>query len=261
MGEFNLAKQVLVEAARRLLERGYLVATGGNLSLRIPGMKAFAITPSNYDYRKMVPEDICVLGFDLSAIEGRLAPSIESALHAAVYLERPDAQAVIHTHQVYASALALMGTPIPSLFDEQARFLGRRVGVVPYAPSGTGFLRRAVAKAVRNRDNAYLMKNHGALVLGPDLDRALDNVELLEKCAMTYLLSLCAGKRPDRIPLAVREIAFAKLRKDQERAAEGWRIGPGADSAAGAQAAAGADSSASTRAKADAGAETGGREP
>ncbi len=140
MGPFDSAKKQIVETAQRLTQKGYLMATGGNLSVRIAGQDAFAITPSNYDYMKMVPEDICVLDFDLKLLEGSRKPSVESAMHAAIYQARPDVNAIVHTHQVYASALTLINAPIPALFDEQARFLGRSVEIIPYAPSGTGML-------------------------------------------------------------------------------------------------------------------------
>ncbi len=67
-------------------------------------------------------------------------------MHAAIYEERADVGCVIHTHQVYASALALIDTPIPALYDEQVRWLGRSVEIIPYAPSGTGFLEEEYCK-------------------------------------------------------------------------------------------------------------------
>lgn len=210
-------KAQVVWAAQRLVEKGYLSATGGNLSVRIPGQSAFAITPSDYDYLKMTAADICLLGLDLTELEVPRKPSVESALHAAIYCARPDVQAVIHTHQVYPSTLAIIGAPIPALFDEQVRFLGRSVEIIPYAPSGTSLLKNKIAKRVRNHHNAYLMANHGALVLGDSIERALHNVDVLEKCALAYLLALCTERRVSRIPLVVREVAFSKLRKDKKR--------------------------------------------
>jgi L-ribulose-5-phosphate 4-epimerase len=214
---YQPAREEIVRAARRLMDRGYLAATGGNLSVRIPGADAFAVTPSNYDYLKMLPEDICILSLDLDAMNGERTPSVESALHAAVYRARPDTHAVVHTHQVNASALAIMGTALPALFDEQVRYLGRRVPVVPYRPSGTSFLRNALTRRLGDHSNAYLLKSHGALCLGADMERAVHNVELLEKCAAAYLLALCTGRRVWRIPLPIREIAFSRLRADQKR--------------------------------------------
>lgn len=224
MSAFDRQKREIVETAQELVRKGYLMATGGNVSLRVPGQNAFAITPSNYDYFKMSPEDICILDFGLNKMEGHLKPSVESAMHGAIYRVRPDVNAVIHTHQAYVSALALIKAPIPALFDEQARFLGRSVDIIPYAPSGTGLLKNAVAKHVKNHNNAFMMQNHGALIFGHDMERAVHNVEILEKCALAYLLAICSERKISKIPLAVREIAFAKLRKDQKKIEQGERI-------------------------------------
>jgi L-ribulose-5-phosphate 4-epimerase len=214
---FPDAKNQIVQAAQQLLAKGFLSATGGNLSVRILGQDAFAITPSNYDYAKMLPEDICVLDSNLNPLEGTRKPSVESAMHAAVYQVRRDVNAVIHTHQVYPSTLAIINAPIPALFDEQVRFLGKSVEIIPYAPSGTGMLKNVIAKRIGNHHNAYMMANHGALVFGHDLERALHNVDVLEKCALAYLLAICSERKISKIPLIVREVAFSKLRKDQKK--------------------------------------------
>jgi L-ribulose-5-phosphate 4-epimerase len=227
MSSFMEQKQQIVETAQALVRKGYLMATGGNISVRIPGRDAFAITPSNYDYFKMTPEDICILDFNLETKEGHLKPSVESAMHGAIYHVRPDVNAVIHTHQAYVSALTLIKAPIPALFDEQARFLGRSVDIIPYAPSGTGMLKNTVAKHVKNHNNAFMMQNHGALVFGHDMERAVHNVEILEKCALAYLLAICSERKISKIPLAVREVAFAKLRKDQKKIEKGEEVKSG----------------------------------
>lgn len=221
MTMFEDAKIQVVNAAQLLTRKGFLSATGGNLSVRIAGQKAFAITPSNYDYMKMVPEDICVLDFDLHPLAGERKPSVESGMHGAIYQARGDVNAIIHTHQVYPSTLAILNLPIPALFDEQVRFLGRSVDVIPYAPSGTGMLKNTVARHVSNHNNAYIMANHGALLFGHDLERAMHNVEVLEKCALAYLLAVLSEKKVSKIPLPIRELAFAKLRKDQKRVESG----------------------------------------
>jgi ribulose-5-phosphate 4-epimerase/fuculose-1-phosphate aldolase len=217
MGQFDAFKQRVVDTARLLIEKDYFKGAEGNLSVRAEGHQAFAITPSNYDYARMSPDDVCVLDWQMNVLEGTMKPSIESGLHAVVYRARADVNAVIHTHQVYSSTLALINAPIPALFDEQVRFLGRSVEIIPYAPSGTGFLKRNVQSRVRNGHNAYILKNHGALVLGTSAERALHNLELLERCALAYLLALCTERKVTRIPLAIREIVFAKLRQDEKK--------------------------------------------
>ncbi len=220
MSEYQLHKQEVVNTCHTLLDRGYLKATEGNISARISGQNTFAITPSNYDYSKMQVDDICILDFDMRAIEGEMKPSIESGMHAAVYQNRADVHCIIHTHQPYASALALIKMPIPALFDEQVRFLGRSVDIIPYAPSGTGFLKNAVRAKVKNNNNAFILQNHGVLVFGVTMEQAIHNMALLEKCALTYLLALMTEKKVSKIPLPIREIAFAKLRADEKKFAE-----------------------------------------
>ncbi|MCE9646751.1 MAG: class II aldolase/adducin family protein [Chloroflexi bacterium] len=220
MSEYQSHKQEVVNTCHTLLERGYLKATEGNISVRIRGRDAFAITPSSYDYAKMQAEDICILDYQAGLIEGAMKPSIESGMHAAVYQNRPDVQCVIHTHQPYASALALIKMPIPALFDEQVRYLGRGVDIIPYAPSGTGFLKNAVKTGIRNHNNAFILQNHGVLVFGGSMEQAVHNMALLEKCALTYLLAIMTEKKISKIPLPIREVAFAKLRSDEKKFAE-----------------------------------------
>ena len=220
MSPYGPSRQLVVDVCRTLLERGYLKATEGNVSARVPGEDAFAITPSGYDYGRMEPGDICVLGLDGRHILGAKKASIESSMHAAVYERRDDVSVIIHTHQPYASALALMERPIPALFDEQVRYLGRSVELVSYAPSGTSFLKKNVAKKLASGANAYILESHGVLVLGGDAEQAVHNMALLEKVALDYLLALLTDGRAETVPLPIREIAFQRLRKDEKKLAQ-----------------------------------------
>lgn len=217
MNRFASIRAQVMAYSQKLVHEGYLKGTGGNVSLRVPGEPILAITPSNRNYLLLCPEDICVYSFEKEKIEGDLKPSIEMGFHIAVYQNRPDVGCVIHTHQDLASALAVLAKPVPALFDEQVRFLGRSVEVIPYAPSGTGLLVKRIKKVVSNRHNAYIMKNHGVLCMGPDAERAYHNVLLLEKAAGAYLMALCSGEKVNKIPLAIREIAFHKLRSEQAK--------------------------------------------
>jgi glutamate-1-semialdehyde 2,1-aminomutase len=217
MGQYQTSRELVVTVCRALLDRGYLKATEGNVSVRVPGQEAFAITPSNYDYAKMKPSDICVLDHDAKRLDGARKASIESGMHAAVYARRPDVNAIVHTHQPYASALALVKRPIPALFDEQVRFLGRSVEIIDYAPSGTSFLKKNVEKSLGSGANAFILANHGALVLGGDAERAVFNMALLEKVALDYLLALMTDEKVRKVPAPIREIAFAKLRGDEKK--------------------------------------------
>jgi glutamate-1-semialdehyde 2,1-aminomutase len=221
----RLSRQHVVDMCRTMLDRGYLKATEGNVSVRIPGHELYAVTPSNYDYDRMRVEDICIVDFNGKHVPdpggaGGLVPSIECGMHANVYRERPDVNAIVHTHQPYASALAFLRKPIPALTDEQVRFLGKEVAIIDYAPSGTGFLAKNVQKKVASGDNAFIIANHGVVALGTDPARAVFNMALLEKVSIAYLMALTseAGK-VYTIPDTIREIAFSKLKKDEKRIA------------------------------------------
>ena len=50
MSHYAPSRELVVDVCRTLLDRGYLKATEGNVSVRVPGEDAFAITPSSYDY-------------------------------------------------------------------------------------------------------------------------------------------------------------------------------------------------------------------
>lgn len=210
-------RELVLAYSQKLVKEGYLKGTGGNVSVRITGQEQLAITPSNQDYTTLKPDDVCVYTFDQEKVAGELKPSIEMGFHIALYQARPDVGCVVHTHQAMASAVALINKPIPALFDEQVRFLGRSVKVVPYSPSGTKFLVNQIKKTVDDKHNAYIMKNHGVLVLGSTAEQAYHNALLLEKAATAFLLALSTGEKVNKIPLAIREIAFGKLRSEQKK--------------------------------------------
>jgi len=211
-------KQVL-ECTCWLSEHGYfgtLRGTGGNVSVRIPGENAFAITPSTIPYDRLTPADICIVDFDSVQIEGDYPPSVEAGMHLAVYQNRLDVNAVVHTHQLKASAFALLNRPIPALFDEVVMSLGHVVEIIPYALSGSPELAENVAGKLENGSNGYIIQNHGALCLGTTLDKAWLNVELLEKTAQTYMDALSAGGNITVIPKDIEEL-LVLIRQDAQK--------------------------------------------
>jgi ribulose-5-phosphate 4-epimerase/fuculose-1-phosphate aldolase len=217
MGPYDGHKKAVLDASLWLMEHGFFGSkrgTGGNVSVRIDA-SAMAITPSSVKYQDLSAEDICIVGLkDLSVIEGKLAPSVESGMHSAIYRTRPDVHAVAHTHQLYGSVFSLINEPIPALFEEVALSLGAVVEVVPYARYGSADLSRNVAGRLSNNANAYIIQNHGILALGKDLDTALLHTDLLEKAAQSYCLALATGKKVNALPQDI--IDTVKAARDQE---------------------------------------------
>jgi len=194
-------RQTVVELCVELSHRGHFSGTGGNIALRIDAAH-IAVTPSATDYLTMTAADVCVLRLaDLQQVEGERTPSVESGLHARVLRARPDVQASIHTHQPVASACALLGQALTVPAGPMQRSLGRRIPVVGYAPSGSGWLSSRLARALRPDTNAYLMLNHGVLCCAPTTWAALQAVEDLEALSKNLLLHAISA-RAEREPLA-----------------------------------------------------------
>ena len=203
MGKFDKDKKAIIKCARWLSEHGFfgcLRGSGGNISVKLDTDNMIAITPSGRPYQEMLPEDISVVDYNLKSIEGQLKPSVETTMHVGVYRNRPDVNAVIHTHPVFAGILAVISKPIPALFDEVTLEIGASVEVIPYAISGSKELAENVIKKLGNDCFCYILQNHGALSLGRDLDQAWKNAELLEKVAQIYYYALTTGKEITTLP-------------------------------------------------------------
>ncbi len=183
---FSARKQI-VDACLRLADLGFLAGTGGNVSLRIDD-GAFAITPSGLDYYSMAPEHICILRIaTLEVVEGSLRPSVEKALHATVFRSRQDIGAVVHTHQPLVSAVALLNVPLPVNEPRLSSVLGGRIELVPYAPSGTKLLVRALRSRLKPEANGYILRNHGLICCGANMAAAIEAAMLAESVAAEFL--------------------------------------------------------------------------
>ncbi len=137
-------KQEVVETAQQMSEKGLVVGTSGNVSLRFKdsdGRNVIAITPSGLRYDIMRPDDIVIVDLEGQRIEGELAPSIETMLHTGIYKMRKKVNAIIHTHPVYGSVIAVAGLEIPAILDDQVTQIGGEIKVAQYAR----FLPRAIA--------------------------------------------------------------------------------------------------------------------
>lgn len=217
MGKYDAYKKEVLRWSLWLSDHGFFgtkLGTGGNVSVRVEGESAAAMTPSSRKYGELTPDDICVVDFDGKTIEGALKPTVEAGMHLAVYQTREEVRAVVHTHQTYASLMSVMAETIPAMFDEVAFSIGHEVAVIPYAVSGSQELAENVRGMLGNRCNCYIIRNHGALNLGATLEKACLHAEMLEKTAMVYYHALAAGRKASTLPPGiidlVKQISGAK---------------------------------------------------
>jgi L-fuculose-phosphate aldolase len=182
----------IVTGALELERLGLNHGSAGNLSLRFG--EAVLVTPSGVPARDLRPEMVALmpLADETGAFEGPLPPSSEWRFHLDVYRARPDVNAVVHMHSTYATTLATLRRPIPAVHYMIAAFGGPSVPCVGYASYGTPELSRLVVEGLKDRDGV-LLANHGAIVVGADMRRALWRAVELEALAQVYYLGSTAG--------------------------------------------------------------------
>jgi len=206
MADYVAERGEVLEAVRRIVALGLVAGASGNVSRRIVPAPAgagsppregdhselFAITASRVPYHRFGIDDVLVVDADVEPVVGEGIPSSESLAHLAIYAARPDVGAVIHTHSPYASAFAVAGRPIPCILDEQVVTLGGEVAVAEYGASASQELAENAVRALGDRA-AVLLRHHGVLGAGRDLEEAVAVVELVERVAKVRLLSLGLG--------------------------------------------------------------------
>jgi L-fuculose-phosphate aldolase len=192
MNQLMEIRRKVVETGIEILSTKLTVGTWGNISCRVPREDLIAITPTGMSYDSLVPEDIVVLDLSGKPISGARKPSIEVPLHLAIYKAREDIQAIVHTHSVYATAMAVARRDIPGAIEDLVQIVGGNVRVNEYALPGTEQLGINTVKAMEGR-NAVLLANHGMLGAGRDLQEALKVCRIVEKSAQIALLAQLVG--------------------------------------------------------------------
>jgi L-fuculose-phosphate aldolase len=203
-------KEEVIKAACSMAEKGLVSGTAGNVSIRVmdkQGRELLAITPSGKGYESLDVDDIVIVDFSGQRVEGEMKASIETPMHISIYKARKKINAIVHSHPVYCSIVAVTGDEIPSLIDEQVVCLGGEIKVALYALPGSPELAFNAVSALGPR-NAVILANHGAIAVGRDLKEALDISELIERMAQIYLYALSLGK-VNELPAEVVELEKA----------------------------------------------------
>jgi len=179
----------LIATCLRMNREGINQGTSGNVSAR--WRDGMLITPSGIPYEELEDADIVFVNADGRPEAGR-QPSSEWRFHLAILGSRPEIGAVVHTHSVHATALAMRGMEIPAAHYMIAIAGGPSIRCAPYATFGTRELSDLAVQALEGRD-ACLLANHGLIATGPNLRRALWLAGEVETLARQYILSLLLG--------------------------------------------------------------------
>jgi L-fuculose-phosphate aldolase len=184
-------RKAIVEYGRKLITSHLTTGSGGNLSIINRDQGLVAIKPTGVDYFLLEPEDVVIVTPDGVIVDGDMDPSSELRMHLDLLNYRKDINAVVHTHQVYATTIACMNWELPAV-HYLIGFSGNKVPLAPYATFGTQELSDNILRAIGSY-NACLMSNHGIVTIGETIDMAFQTAEELELVARLYYQSRCLG--------------------------------------------------------------------
>lgn len=161
----------------------------GNLAMR--DGERILVTPTGVRLGEVDPAQLSMLDAAGRHVAGP-RPTKEAFLHAAMLRVRPDLGAAVHTHSPFSAAVSCLDgldpeAPIPPL----TAYFGMRVGrlrLLPYIAPGDVSAADTIAEAARSH-HALLLRNHGPVVGGVDLDAALDALEELEHTAQIFFIT------------------------------------------------------------------------
>jgi L-fuculose-phosphate aldolase/L-ribulose-5-phosphate 4-epimerase len=185
-------KKEIIKAGLALKEYNLIALSGGNVSMRMPdGM--ILVTPSGMAYDGMVPEDVVVLDIDGNVIEGERRPSVDSMALLHIFQNMERVNAVIHTHQVYATAVSLVYDKVPNAVTTLANACAGEVHVAPFSSAAS--LQMGIEAVDHIGDsNAVILKNHGVITVGRTLKEALYAAVYLEDAVKTLFVAQSMGE-------------------------------------------------------------------
>ncbi len=195
-------REVVARLHGELPRWGLVVWTAGNVSQRLRSADLFVIKPSGvtYDalgvsYDELTPDTMVVCDFDGALVEGRYAPSSDTAAHAYVYRHMPEVGGVVHTHSTYATAWAARGEPVPCVLTMMADEFGGDIPIGPFALIGDDSIGQGIVETLRgSRSRAVLMRNHGPFTIGKDGTDAVKAAVMVEEVARTVHISRQLGE-------------------------------------------------------------------
>jgi ribulose-5-phosphate 4-epimerase/fuculose-1-phosphate aldolase len=184
-------REAIVAAARQMQTSGLSPGRSGNVSVR--WKKGMLITASGIRPDDLDAETDVVFVDGAGDCSGGKKPSSEWRFHKAIYMARPDVNAVVHCHSRFATALACAHLPIPAFHYMVAKAGGADIPLAPYATFGTDELAKHAAAALAAR-KACLLANHGQIAIGETLGDALELAEEVEVLAAQYAAARSIGE-------------------------------------------------------------------
>ncbi len=192
-------------AAHRLAVRdGLNEGTWNHLSAVLPDDPARMLISPGYTHWSQVRAGNLALVDDTGQLVEGPAPPTRAGwiIHGPLHKARPDALCVMHVHAPYITALSMRAdSSLDTCSSQQAAQFHGDVAVYEVydgvlQDEAEGFHMAEVLGDKR----ILILRNHGALVVGPSVGRAYLDLYQLERACMYQLLALAGGGRLQRIP-------------------------------------------------------------
>ncbi|MDD1773480.1 MAG: class II aldolase/adducin family protein [Methanomassiliicoccales archaeon] len=209
----KIARRQLVEYGRLLYDRRLTFGTAGNLSARI-GKDRMLITPSGACKGHLEEDDLVKMSILAGKPIGGGRPSIEVPFHSAFYKRRNEIAAVIHSHPVHCTALAVAGIPLKTALTPEGVLVLGKVPLIPYETPGTESLADRLIRSMGDA-NAFLLEKHGAIAVGKDLAEAFYRMETLEFAAALQVKSSGIGETKELNTKEISKILLSAGRQKQ----------------------------------------------
>lgn len=188
---YEQEKKDLIKTGQALKENNLISLSGGNVSCRVDGDK-FLVTPSGMAYEGMVPDDIVTLDIEGKVLEGIRRPSVDSIALLHVYKNMDRVNAIIHTHQPYATAVGMVYDKIPFAVTTLANAVAGVVNVAPFSSAASLAMGEETVNHIGDA-NAVILKNHGVITVGTTIKEALYAAVYMEDALKTLFIAQSMG--------------------------------------------------------------------
>jgi len=186
----DIALQIVL-ACHRMYGRGFVTATDGNISARIPNGNIL-VTPASLNKGQVGESDLVEVTAAGSPVTLSRKASSELSMHLFVYEHRPDVQAVVHAHPPYATGFATARMPLPdALLPEVILGLGT-IPLAEYATPSTDEVPVSLAPFVKEA-HAVLLSNHGVVTFGTSVEEAYFRMEKVEHASHILFVARMLG--------------------------------------------------------------------
>ncbi len=194
MSEEARLRELIVELARSMFDRGLTGGATGNLSARLSDGRLL-VSPTGSCFGRLDPARLSVIGQDGRLLDGD-KPTKEMPLHGAFYETRAATGAVVHLHSTHSVALSMLPGAeadnfIPPLTPYSIMRLGK-VQLLPIFLPGDPAMGDAI-RGLAGRRSAVMLANHGPVVAGKDVEAACYAIEELEETAKLAVLTRGMG--------------------------------------------------------------------